>query len=385
MSLRSQLIDSLNRTAEPPFLRELRHRPMVAFAARSSLGLMHFPELISKGADFVLVVDDYCNSSDWHGVPVATSREFLARKNEFRSAVAIDFSQSHYTQAFYEELARRAGCEWRDLLQLLACFDAPSVYQPVSLYRALTQARADDWLKLAGRLADDQSRETLYGILLQRLEYDRSWIKDIRIGGRDEYFGLWTETTTFALGQREHFVDCGAHRGTIVQKLLQTTGWKYASIHAFEPDAESFAALNTLAPWPLDRFHTHKLAVSDRPEILRFNETGTMGSSVVETGNTTIQCVAIDDMVEHASFMKLDVEGFEARALRGAGRLLGQQRPRLAVASYHYATDLLDIAKTIDELAPDYSFYLRHHFGYFYDTILYATPRKDWLPLADSA
>lgn len=385
MSLRPQLIESFSRTAEPSAPAQLRHRPLIAFAARSSLGLMHFQLLVEKGAHFILVVDDYCPDQMWKGVPIATSAAFLARKAEFHDAVAIDFSQSHYTQAFYEQLARHAGVEWRDLLQLLACFDAPSVYQSVPIYRQQTLARADDWFKLAQRLADDQSRETLYGVLLQRLEYDRCWIKDIRIGGRDEYFGIASETTTFALGQREHFVDCGAHRGTVVQKLLQTTSWQYASMHAFEPDADNYAALGTLAPWPLERFRAHKLAVSDKAEILRFNETGTMGSCISEVGSSTIQCVPIDDMVEKASFIKLDVEGFEARALRGAGRLLTQQRPRLAVASYHYAADLLEIAQTIDELAPDYSFYLRHHFGYFYDTILYATPRHDWLPLAAAA
>lgn len=384
MSLRETLITSFSQDSAPAAPGQLRLRPLIAFAARSSLGLMHFQALVEKGANFALVVDDYCPDLTWNGVPVVTSAAFLVRRAEFRHMVGIDFSQSHYTQAFYEELAQRAGCEWRDLLQLLACFDAPSVYQTVSVYRTQTQARADDWLKLADRLADDQSRETLYGVLLQRMEYDRRWIKEIRIGGRDEYFGVASETTTFSLGQREHFVDCGAHRGTIVQKLLQTTGWKYRSMHAFEPDAESFAALNTLAPWPLDRFFTHQLAVSDKAEVLRFNETGTMGSCVVETGNTAIQCVPMDDLVDKATFIKLDVEGFEARALRGASRLLAKQRPRLAVASYHYATDLLDIAQTIDQLAPDYSFFLRHHFGYFYDTILYATPRQDWLPIDDA-
>jgi FkbM family methyltransferase len=385
MSLRPQLIESFSRDDEPPEPAQLRHRPLIAFAPRSSLGLMHLQNLIGKGARFVLAVDDYCRDGSVEGIPVATSGEFLARSNELTDAISIDFSQTPYTQAYYAQLARHAGCERRDLLQVLACFDAPSVYQSITLYRTRTRERAEDWLRLAHRLADDQSRETLYGVLLQRLEYDREWIKDVRIGGRDEYFGVASETDTFVLGEREHFVDCGAHRGTVVQKLLSVTGWKYKSIHAFEPDAENFAALQTLTPWPLERFRPHPLAVSDRTEILRFHQTGTMGSCVSESGASTIQCVRLDDMVEQASFIKLDVEGFEAKALKGAGQLLAKYRPRLAVASYHYAADLLDIAQTIDELAPGYSFYLRHHFGYFYDTILYATPRKDWRPLAEAA
>lgn len=384
MTLLPQLIDSFSRTQEPVEPAQLRHCALIAFAPRSSLGLMHLQNLVVKGARFVLAVDDYCSEQFLEGIPIATSAEFLARKDEFRNAVAIDFSQTPYTQAFYAQLAHHAGCQWRDLLQLLACFDAPSVYQAVSLYRAQTQVRADDWLRLAQRLADDQSRETLYGILLQRMEYNRSWIRDVRLGGRDEYFGIASETNTFALGQREHFVDCGAHRGTVIQKFLSTTGWQYASLHAFEPDAENFAALQALTPWPIERFKSYQLAVSDQTEILRFNQTGTMGSCISESGLSAIQCVRLDSMVEKASFIKLDVEGFEVRALRGASQLLTQHRPRLAVASYHYAQDLLNIAQTIDELAPDYSFYLRHHFGYFYDTILYATPRQDWLPLNEA-
>ena len=383
MSLRPQLIESFSRD-EPTEPAQLRGRSLIAFAPRSSLGLMHLQSLIANGARFVLAVDDYCREGFVDGVPVATSREFLARSGEFIDAICIDFSQTPYTQAYYAQLARHAGCECRDLLQLLACFDAPSVYEPITLYRARTRERAEDWLKLAQRLADDQSRETLYGVLLQRLEYDRRWIKDVRIDGRDEYFGTASITDTFTLGRHEHFVDCGAHRGTVVQKLLSSTGWQYGSIHAFEPDSENFAALQTLTPWRLERFQSHQLAVSDRTELLRFNQTGTMGSCISESGASTIQCVRLDDMVERATFIKLDVEGFEARALKGAAHLLSKYRPRLTVASYHYATDLLDIAQTIDELTPDYSFYLRHHFGYFYDTILYATPNRDWQPVAEA-
>ena len=384
MSLRPQLIESFARNEAPPEPAQLRERPLIAFAPRSTLGVMHLQNLVAQGARFALAVDDYCSGGELEGIPIATAAEFLARKEEFSGAVAIDFSQTPYTLAYYAQLARSAGCESRDLLQVLACFDAPTVYQPTSLYRARTLARADDWLRLANRFADDQSRETLYGVLLQRLEHDRRWIKDVRIGGRDEYFGVASETNTFIMGQREHFVDCGAHRGTIIQKLLAVTGWQYESIHAFEPDAENFAALQTLTPWPMANFQAHHRAVSDREETLRFHETGTMGSCISEIGTSTTHCVRMDDILEQASFIKLDVEGHEVRALRGACRLLSRCRPRLAVASYHYAEDLLDVAQAVDELAPGYSFYLRHHFGYFYDTILYATPRRDWQPLVEA-
>lgn len=382
MSLRAPLITAFSRSAEPTNPAKLVEHSLIAFAPQSTLGLMHIQQLVAKGARFSIAVDDYCRDSHIEGIPVATSVDFLARKGEFLNCIAIDFSQSPYTQAFYKQLAEQAGCRSCDLLQVLACFNAPSVYQSMTVYREQTRARADDWLQLAQRLADEQSRETLYGVLLQRLEYDRKWIKDVRIGGRDEYFGMASETSTFVLGEREDFVDCGAHRGTVIQKLLASTGWQYKSIHAFEPDPENFAALKKITPWSLEHFHSHQLAVSDRPEVLRFHQTGTMGSCISDSGASSTNCVRLDDMVEEASFIKLDVEGFEARALRGAARLLSQQRPRLAVASYHYAQDLLDIVETIDDLASGYNLYLRHHFGYFYDTILYATPRGDWQPLA---
>ena len=382
MSLREPLIAAFSRSDEPTEPTKLIECSLIAFAPRSTLGLMHIQLLVAKGAHFLVAVDDYCRDSHIEGIPVATSADFLARREQFRNCVAIDFSQTPYTQAFYKQLAVQAGCRSLDLLQVLACFDAPSVYQSMSVYREQTQVRADDWLQLAQRLADEQSRETLYGVLLQRLEYDREWIKDVRIGGRDEYFGMASETSTFVLGQREDFVDCGAHRGTVIQKLLATTGWQYRSMHAFEPDSENFAALQNITPWPLKHFHAYQLAVSDRPEVLRFNQTGTMGSCISDSGTSSTNCVRLDDMVEKASFIKFDIEGFEARALRGASRLLSHYQPRLAVASYHYAQDLLDIVEAIDELAPGYNLHLRHHFGYFYDTILYATPRGDWLPLA---
>ncbi|MCO5339406.1 FkbM family methyltransferase [Delftia tsuruhatensis] len=386
MSLYAHLIESFARSGEPESPALLKDRPLVVFGPQSLLGNMHLRYLLDQGASIILGVDDYTSKESVEGIPIVKSAQLIERAGSFpANTLMVDFSLSLFANGFCRHLARHAGLELRDVFQVLACFNSVAVYEKIRDYRSNTLARADDWLKLAPRLGDDHSRETLYGVLLQRLEYDRRWMNDIRISPRDEYFGLAGESNTFTLGNREHFVDCGAHRGTILHKLFGVTGWNYASLHAFEPDAENFQALQQLAPWKLEQFHAHNYAVSDQTQTLRFHQTGTMGSHISDQGDVSIRCVTVDDWVERATFMKFDVEGFEARALQGSKRLLAENRPRLAVASYHYATDLLDIAQTIDELAPGYTFFLRHHAGYFYDTMLYATPRGDWLPGTDAA
>jgi hypothetical protein len=81
--------------------------------------------------------------------------------------------------------------------------------------------------------------------------------------------------------------------------------------------------------------------------------------------------------MDEVTFIKMDLEGFETRALNGAANLIDICRPRMAITGYHYADDLLDIAHTIGHLAPDYALRLRHHSNYYYDSILYAAPRED--------
>lgn len=223
MSLLAPLIASLERSAEPISPADIAARSFIALGPNSSLGLSKLKPLVQAGARFEWAVDDYCTASHIEGIPVITSAQLLERAKRLPAdVVAIDFTQSSYSTGYFKALTERAGIELRDLLQAQACFDTVGVYESVRTYRARTIARADDWLKFAQRLADDRSRETLYAVLLQRLEHDRNWAADIRLDGRDEYFGN-ADSNTFILGHQEHFVDCGAHRGTVLHKLLGIT------------------------------------------------------------------------------------------------------------------------------------------------------------------
>lgn len=122
----------------------------------------------------------------------------------------------------------------------------------------------------------------------------------------------------------------------------------------------------------------HNAAVGERSGSIRFRETGTMGSHVDEVaGNSSdTRPVALDDVMDEVTFIKMDLEGYEQKALRGATRLIHDCRPRMTITAYHYADDLLDLWRLFEELASDYELRLRHHSCYYYDTIFYATPRE---------
>lgn len=382
-SLRARLLAAF--ASPPPTAQDvLKSSAIVAFGPESFLATTHMGLARAAGARIVLCVDDFSKKTEIAGVPVVDTVEFLRRAPTLGDATVVDFTASPLPQAMCRRAADAAGLRVFNIIEMLAAFDGAAVYQTVRDMRAITLQRADDWLALADRLDDDFSRETLYAALLLRLDYDRDVLRRVNLWGRDEYFGVGAHSETFVPGHNEDFVDCGAHRGTIIQKLLGATGGRYASLHAFEPDEANHAALTHLTPVPLQRFHPHRNAVSDRSETLRFSETGTMASHVSSDGNVSIEAVRIDDHVERASFIKMDVEGYEPRALRGAARVISTHRPRLAVASYHYANDLLDVAKNIDEIAGGYTLRMRQHYNFYYDSILYASPRTDWLP-PDSA
>jgi len=384
LSLRPRLLEAF--AAPFPTAQEvLKDSDIVAFGPESFLASFHLPLMLAAGARIVLCVDDFTAKTEIQGVPVVTAAEFIRRSTGLRRPAIVDFTSYPLPQAMCRRAGLAAGVPVFSLTQLQAAFDGAAVYQTVRDMREITLQRADDWLALADRLGDDFSRETLYAALLLRLQFDREVLRQVNLWGRDEYFGVGARSETFVPGSREHFVDCGAHRGTVIQKLLGATGGRYASLHAFEPDEANHAALSQLTPVPLADFHAHRFAVSDRRETLRFAETGTMASHVSADGNVSIEAVRIDDFVDRATFIKMDVEGYEPRALRGARDLIARCRPRLAIASYHYANDLLDVVDGIDAIAEGYTVQMRQHYNYYYDSILYASPRADWLPPADAA
>ena len=101
------------------------------------------------------------------------------------------------------------------------------------------------------------------------------------------------------------------------------------------------------------------------------------GTSIRSDGEARASTDTIDALVargdvERVDFIKLDVEGAELNALRGAEATLRRFRPRLAVAAYHKPDDLAAIPEYLASLEVGYSFQLGHITMHGEETVLFA-------------
>ena len=97
-----------------------------------------------------------------------------------------------------------------------------------------------------------------------------------------------------------------------------------------------------------------------------------------QTGSTTT--ISIDDYVKTSGiskidFIKMDIEGAETNALKGAIETIRNFRPKLAIALYHSTKDFESIPKFINDLGVGYKFYLSHATIYGEETMLFATTK----------
>lgn len=92
----------------------------------------------------------------------------------------------------------------------------------------------------------------------------------------------------------------------------------------------------------------------------------------------TIETESIDNLIvtrnlAKINYIKMDIEGAELEALKGAESCLRQFRPKLAISIYHNdGQDLIDVPLWLDGLGLGYKFYLGHYSILQWETVLYA-------------
>jgi len=90
-----------------------------------------------------------------------------------------------------------------------------------------------------------------------------------------------------------------------------------------------------------------------------------------------LDSLIIGGEIPRIDFLKLDIEGAEMSALRGAIGSIRKFRPKLAISLYHKPSDIFEIPLYIAKEFPFYSMYIDHYTIHNEETVLYCTPMPE--------
>ncbi len=158
-------------------------------------------------------------------------------------------------------------------------------------------------------------------------------------------------------------IDCGAHIGGFTRVALRAGA---RTVIAIEPERANLLAFR--------RNFEHEIKTGQVLLVekgvwdtagklpLHLSSVGDSHSMVVPQNqgkDETIEVITLDALVQslklpRVDFIKMDIEGAELKALKGAGRVLASYHPRLAISSYHQKGDPAAICSLVWQARTDY-------------------------------
>lgn len=219
-------------------------------------------------------------------------------------------------------------------------------------------------------LADDASRAHYTQFL--------AW-RRLRIELLTEGAGVNTDNRFFIpeitdlLDDKEVFVDCGAHHGSMTEKFLKTVKNKFRDVYAIEPDEASFAVLRERMKGRRNIFLV-KCALNNRSGAEKFYGGFDFASKLERNGNVVVRTATLDSLKIPATFIKFHLENGELNALKGAVRTIKKYRPIVAVTLYHGSDGAWKIPLFLMKNTKNYRHYIRLHSWAGTGAVFYSIP-----------
>lgn len=205
---------------------------------------------------------------------------------------------------------------------------------------------------------------------------------------------LWTSEQYFNnlypkdLYDEHILIDCGAYIGDSTTAFFEflKDEEKPVMVRAFEMEDENFKELESLSK-KYNNLIVYKIGLGDKHEKYYYERK--MDASVLvdyETENM-VEIAPLDSILKgkeiKASFIKMDIEGFEEKALMGMKNVIINNKATLAICVYHKLDDLIRLPQLIKSYVEssvydvNYKYYLRHHSHSAAELVFYAVPCED--------
>lgn len=249
----------------------------------------------------------------------------------------------------------------------------PQVYFQWEKFKDLLVSYEEEILNIYSSLADDKSREIMGNYIRGHYTGNQEFfLKDY---AENQYF----DKELIKLSEEEVIIDGGAYIGDTLSDFIALTDNKYKHYYAFEPTKEIVEKLKYVKEATLNndsRITIYNNLLSDTNKKMKFNVVyENMASNKISESDDgeSIEAVKIDEVInEEVSLIKMDIEGSELAALKGAEQTILKNKPKLAICIYHKFDDILTIPSYIMSLGLEYKYYIRHHAKNANEYVFYA-------------
>ncbi|MEA3001836.1 MAG: hypothetical protein QOH81_624 [Sphingomonadales bacterium] len=298
----------------------------------------------------------------------------------------------------------------------------PTRYSPIEAHRVLAflKQHADDVNRVAGLLADDYSRDLLRKLLAYRAlgpghvtlpkpELADAYAAVGQAGPSPHRFppfemghyamggievDCWRMNAVALFIERQYFfrrgntviqpelgdvvIDAGACFGDTALAFAEAVA-PNGAVYSFEPvprQIEVFRTNMAANPALAERVRHVPFAVADQSgQRLMFSDGGA-GAAMSAAGTVPVETLTIDDLVSRESldrvdYIKMDVEGAETVALKGATETIRRFKPKLGISIYHSLGDLISLPLLVHRIEASYELFLDHHRVHAEETVLY--------------
>ncbi len=323
--------------------------------------------LKSKGFSPIAICDSYRVGEKFGEYVISDFRDILKKHKNVKVIISAF--------RFYDEIRQLLlkYIDEKDILFTEKDINISYLIDHQARYKKFAEENKNKLEKVYHLLADDISKKTFINVLKGRITGNNNFFKD-----------CYTENQYFAediikLSDNECFVDGGAFTGDSIADFIKQSNNKFNKIHSFEPDKKNYLKLlETKAKYKNnDRIFTYNAGLYQCNKKIGFSDDMLAFSNRInENFNdiNSIEVVAIDNIIDdRVTFIKMDIEGAELDALKGAKETILKNKPKLAICVYHKNEDLFEIPNYINSLGLDYKYYMRHHSNEgYYETVFYA-------------
>lgn len=173
-------------------------------------------------------------------------------------------------------------------------------------------------------------------------------------------------------------VDAGACLGDASLVFAKAIG-PNGKVYAFDPVEDHLEVVRfNAAQNPDCSIHALPFGLSDRDVDCAPMRLGSY-SPGFNAGSAPVPLRSLDSLVAKGEvpafhFLKMDIEGSELAALKGAAASIRKFRPKLAISLYHKPNDIFEIPFFILENFRFYEMYIGHYTIHNEETVLYCKP-----------